>query len=142
MIWTHERVDRSGAAAFVHLLRHEADPTRSGRPRGGRVDRVPHRTLNRNTPRGLERQILELLSDGDPRTFNRIAVELWDVTADVAFGTAADEALWRLVDSAIEHTLQAPIFFRLRPELVDAGISVETILLTRRDKQLSLDLSG
>ena len=141
MTWTRNPVDRSGASAFVHLIRHEADPTRSSRPRGGRDDRAPHRTLNRKTSRELERQILELLSDGEPRTFNRIAVELWDVSTDIAFGTAPDEALWRLVDSAIEHTLQAPIFFRIRPELLEDDISIETILSTRSGEQLSLDLS-
>lgn len=63
-------------------------------------------------PRWRER-IQKHLADGEPRTFNRICVELGDVTADVAFEKAPDHALWELVaQGAVEHTMTAPILFR------------------------------
>lgn len=37
--------------------------------------------------------ILELLSDGEPRTFNRIGVELYERTADALYRGPVDDAL-------------------------------------------------
>ena len=107
-------VDRSGMAAYVHLIRGEDDPERSERPVGGRLDRSPHRTLAEVPVEDCAKQILALLSDGVPRTFNAIGVELLDHTADTLFGSPYDAALWRLVgDGQLEHTLAAPVLFRL-----------------------------
>jgi hypothetical protein len=107
-------VDRSGMAAYVHLIRAEGDPERSERPIGGRLDRSPHRTLAEVPVEDSAQQILGLLADGVPRTFNAIGVELLDHTADTLFGSPYDAALWRLVgDGQLEHTLAAPVFFRL-----------------------------
>ena len=107
-------VDRSGMAAYVHLIRAEGDPERSERPVGGRLDRSPHRTLAEVPVEDCAQQILGLLVDGVPRTFNAIGVELLDHTADTLFGSPYDVALWRLVgDGQLEHTLAAPVVFRL-----------------------------
>lgn len=142
MIWLRESVDRSGPAAYIHLIRDDADPARSSRPTGGGYeDKTPHRTLDEADGEILEREILELLSGGEPRTFNRIAVELWDLTVDIAFGTAADEALWRLVGTVIEHTNEAPVFFRLIPGRLE-GSSVEAIVQELPGKQLQLGLTA
>lgn len=61
----------------------------------------------------LEALLLEGLGDGRPRTFNRLGVELFDLTADVLFTTPVNTALWRLVERGlIEHTMEAPVLFR------------------------------
>jgi hypothetical protein len=53
-------------------------------------------------------------TDGVPRTFNAIGVELLDHTADTLAGSPYDLALWRLVDERqLEQTLDAPVLFRL-----------------------------
>jgi hypothetical protein len=106
-------VDRSGIAAYVHLIRGPRDPERSERPEGGRLDRAPHLTLAEIPVATCVDQILALLGDGKPRTFNAIGVELLDHTADTLFGSPYDDALWLLVaDGRLEHTLDAPIHFR------------------------------
>ncbi len=142
MTWIRSAVDRSGLAAFVHLIRHPDDPRRSPRPPGGHDERAPHRVLDAMQPEKLERQILDLLADGVPRTFNRMAVELWDVTADVVFETAADRALWRLIGPVLEHSLEAPVFFRVRPELLAEGVDIEGCLREVPGRQLGIDFAA
>jgi PAS domain-containing protein len=108
------QVDRTGAARYVHLIRAPDDPERSPRPVGGRQDRAPHLTLAKASPASCVELLLCLLADGIPRTFNRMAVELFDHTADIVFGSPLDEALWHLVDDErLEHTLTAPVLFRI-----------------------------
>jgi hypothetical protein len=114
-VWTCERMDRTGAARYVHLIRHPDDPERSPRPKGGVADKAPHVTLDKTTLRQWKPQLRRQLSDGIPRTFNRLCVELLGFTADVAFNTPVDEALWWLVRfGEVEHTTKAPILFRRR----------------------------
>jgi hypothetical protein len=101
-------------ARYVHVIRHPDDPERSPRPRGGREDRAPHRTLAVVAADEFKPQILALLSDGVPRSFNRIGVELLDQTADMLLGSPVDRALWALVDAGdLELTLEAPVLFRV-----------------------------
>lgn len=108
-------VDRKGAATYVHLIRAPDDPERSPRPKGGVRDRAPHRTLSKQPAAFWEPEIVAALADGVPRTFNRIGVERFDLTADVLFTTSVNKALWSLVERGIlEHTLVAPILFRIR----------------------------
>ena len=108
------RVDRSGMAQYVHLIRAADDPERSPRPVGGRADRAPHRTLSVRPVATCSEDILRLLSDGRARTFNAIGVELLDLTSATLFGSPYDEALWALVESQdLEHTLDIPILFRV-----------------------------
>lgn len=140
--WNRSAVDRSGSAAFVHLIRHPKDPRRSPRPPGGRAERAPHRRLGAMDTDDLARQLLGLLADGVPRTFNRLAVELWDVTADVVFETAADRALWRLVGPVLEHSLVAPVLFRIRPELLAEGLDLEECLARIPGRQLGIDFAA
>ena len=111
-------VDRSGLAAYRHLIRSPEDPER------GDIRKLPaelrdrkalwQRTLNKSTVESWMEPILVLLSDGLARTFNRIGVELLDKTADVLFESPPEAALWRLVtEKRVEHTMAAPVFFRL-----------------------------
>jgi hypothetical protein len=82
---------------------------------GGRKDRAPHRTLAMSTTvEGWRARLLAHLADRQPRTFNRLGVELLDQTADMLYRSVVDRALWSLVDDQLlEHTLEVPIFFRL-----------------------------
>jgi hypothetical protein len=96
------------------LIRGQGDPERSPRPIGGRLDRAPHRTLEEVPVEKCCEDIIGLLADGRPRTFNAIGVELLDHTADTLFRSPYDQALWQLVErEAIEHTLDVPILFRI-----------------------------
>jgi hypothetical protein len=118
-------VDRAGIAAYVHLIRGPQDPERSARPKGGRADRAPHLTLAEVALETCREQILGLLSDGEPRTFNCIGVTLLDHTADTLFESPYDDALWQLVsEGRLEHTLEAPVFFRVcaTSASVDVGL--------------------
>ena len=119
-------VDRSGMAQYLHIIRAADDPERSPRPAGGRKDRAPHRTLAEIPIAMCEAQMLGLLADGQARTFNRIGVELLDHTADTLIGSPYDDALWGLVERGeLEHTLDAPILFRIPAEA--GGAAPETI---------------
>jgi len=107
-------VDRSGMAQYLHIIRAADDPERSPRPKGGRKDRFPHRTLAETPIPTCEAQILGLLADGQVRTFNRIGIELLDHTADTLMNSPYDVALWILVErGALEHTLDYPVLFRI-----------------------------
>jgi len=108
------RVDRSGIAQYVHLVRGPDDPERSPRPVGGQADRAPHRTISARPVAACCEDILRLLSDGRARTFNAIGVELLDLTSVILFESPYEEALWELVGrQELEHTLDVPILFRV-----------------------------
>lgn len=106
-------VDRSGAHAYVALIKGPSDPERSGRPRGGRADRAPHRT-NAATPAAeWAERIAAHMADGEARTFNRICVELLDQEASICHGGPVEEGLWALVGAGrLAHTMDAPVLFR------------------------------
>lgn len=106
-------VERSGIARYIHIIRGANDPERSPRPLGGQPDRAPHRTLEEVPTEDCAAMIVRLLGDGTARTFNAIAVELLDQTADLVLDSPLDRALWQLVaEGRLEHTLLAPILFR------------------------------
>ena len=108
------RVDRSGVARYLHLIRDPNDPARSPRPKGGQADRAPHRTLAKLSVDDCAAEIVGLLADGRARTFNAIAVELRDHTADTFHRSPFEKALWKLAEAdVLEHTLDVPILFRL-----------------------------
>ena len=115
-----QAVDRSGLAAYVHLVRAPDDPKRPPRPTAaerdaGRDQNREWRAIAKLPVPELAERIAADLADGEPRTFNRIAVEMFGKTADVLFDKAPDHALWTLVaDGRVEHTVEAPIRFRLR----------------------------
>lgn len=111
--WSTTPVDRSGVCAYLHIIRAPGDPERSQRPRGGRQDRAPHRTVNKQGVAHWQDRIRAHLADGKPRTFNRIMVEIADLNADTVFQDAPDKALWSLVDAGeIQHTRNVPVYFR------------------------------
>lgn len=110
---------------YVHLIRSGGDPdTERHRIRHGLRNYRERDVYAIECTSEIEwaGRILDLLADGVPRTFNRIAVELADVGSATAFGTNIDQALWALVDcGTIQHTYAAPIFFTRAGEL-DANV--------------------
>lgn len=115
--WELGLPDRSGAAAYAHIVRGPFDPQRSPRPgrRGGRgADAWKAKVAD---PAAWRERIVGLLLDGTPRTFNAICVELADVTADVAFREAPDQALWELVEwRLLQWSARSPVRFRVNPD--------------------------
>jgi hypothetical protein len=108
------RVDRSGINRYIHIVRGPNDPLRSPRPKGGLKDRAPHRTFKKLPVEKATELILSLLSDGRPRTFNAMTIELFDLGADTLLGSPVDRALWKLVAAErLEHTMTRPVLFRL-----------------------------
>lgn len=116
-VWsTGVPMDRSKARAFTDIIRAPEDPERSPRVAASdpRSDTMAlwRRELKKSSPADWEARILEHLSDGMARTFNRIAVELLDKTADIVMDTPIHVALWNLVEAfEVEHTMHA-IYFR------------------------------
>jgi hypothetical protein len=91
--------DRSGLAQYTHLIRHETDPEETlarGSAEDGRDS--THWAKIDKSPEAWATKILELLSDGKARTFNRICVTLTGTTADVWAGKPPDDGLWLLVE--------------------------------------------
>ena len=131
--WTSHPVDRAGAAAYIHLIRDKDDPERMSREDAKRLgvrELAPHKRLDRVPVSEWRRLIRKHLHDrasstGYPEadrakeirsefTFNRLMLELAGVTADIAFETNADRALWELVAAGtLEHTTSTPVLFRL-----------------------------
>lgn len=100
--------ERAGMATYVHIIRADDDPERG--PRNGQTLRW--RRIADHSPAAWRDRIVQHLSDGIPRTFNRIMVELADFTADVAAGTNADRGLWLGVEQKrLALTLEAPVLF-------------------------------
>lgn len=127
-VWHSGLVARGGAAAYTHLIRAADDPVRSGAERSERRGwnaQDSRRRLNARSVAYHAQLIRRHLADGQARTFNRIAVELYDKTADVVFTTRVNEALWLLVERReIEHTMSAPILFRARmPYALTRGVA-------------------
>lgn len=116
--WTRCRpnYDAHPMAKYTIMIRGPDDPERMPReahPNGRQPDMAPHRTIAKMDILRLKRIILNHLSDGEPRTFNRIGVELWDKTADLLGGTKIETALWDLcVEGSVAFTDHAPILFR------------------------------
>jgi hypothetical protein len=117
---TGGHIDRSGLASFLHIIRDPDDPERSSREerraRLGDLATTEWKKLRHKDSAPMWREaMLKLLSDGQPRTFNAMAVIIADITADVASDGAAEGVLWSLVaEELLEHTVEAPVFFRLR----------------------------
>lgn len=107
--WTYHRglPDRSGLSRYTHLIRSKYDPEETmargrlkydeaGNVVSGRDPTHWKSDKQRSVPVFMA-EIRKLLSDGNPRTFNRICVELTGTTADVMLEKPIDEALWELV---------------------------------------------
>lgn len=122
--WMTGPADRSGMAAFTHLVRAKDDPEeRKARGQQPGRDVTPHKTLQKTSAAEWRRRLLEHMADGQPRTFNRLCVEMTGHTADVCFQLGPDLALWQLVaDGLAEHTIDLPVVFRLVRANLAAGI--------------------
>jgi hypothetical protein len=115
---------RRPSAMFTAMIRHPNDPERKEQARSiavrtGAPVKVPlgWRKILKLTPLACMRQIVKLLSDDQPRTWNHISVELWDKTADVTTGKPPEEGLWMgTLNGYIEYTNWAPILFRITPK--------------------------
>lgn len=111
--------DRSGLAYYTVMIRAPWDPER--RPRevtqaeyGHRVSAVRWREWRKVTAEEWCERIAAHLEDGEPRTLNRMAVEIVDATADMV-GDAAIDGLWLAVERGlICWTPQAPVHFTAR----------------------------
>ena len=104
---------REGMAQYTHMIRAPGDPERSERTeRAGPGDtRRVCNHFHRMNVQHAKTAILAHVADGLPRTFNRIVVELWDLTADMA-GDRIEQALFDLVaEHKLQHTLVAPILW-------------------------------
>lgn len=117
--WTTDPVDRDGLAAYTVAIRHPDDPSRRDRARslggmtGSEEKLLRLKDLKKATPEEWRRRIVAHMADGEPRTFNRIGVELVDTTADNLIQSSAEDGLWLAVAAGeLEHTLRAPILFR------------------------------
>lgn len=106
-LWKYNRgiPNRRGLTKYTHLIRSERDPTETMAHGGAKYDdagnlisgRDPLHWKKTKSVEEFKKGILELLEDGEPRTFNAICVELTGTTADVWFDKPIDQALWALV---------------------------------------------
>ncbi|OGQ89542.1 MAG: hypothetical protein A2289_07140 [Deltaproteobacteria bacterium RIFOXYA12_FULL_58_15] len=130
---------------YTHLIRDPGDPERLTREEAKRLgirELAPHTKLDETPVSEWRRLIRAHLHDrgsstGYPDadkvkavrtefTFNHIMVELADVTADIAFSTNADRALWSLVHQGVlEHTASSPVLFRPYESIVDVHASLD-----------------
>jgi rubrerythrin len=129
---------------YVHLIRSDDDPERMAREAYGKLglrrERAPHLKTDKTSPAAWSTAIRHYMHERDASaetikaekakdarrefTFNRMAVEFFDVTADVATQTTFEAGLFSLVRRGIvEHSLEAPIVFRLvnRYETVESA---------------------
>lgn len=110
--WSHSNPDRSGIAAFVIAIWGKGDPERSPRD-GSDMSALWRKAVKAQSVDEHEVIILEHLSDGVERTFNRICIELYDKNAVHMLDLPPELALWALNDKAlVEHTNNAPILWR------------------------------
>lgn len=110
--WWRGVPNQSGTRQYIVLIRDRKDPERKlrGKEQG---DVAPHLTMRRTPAEEWAKMIAKHMADGVPRTFNRIAVELLDKTADVVCTTPFLDALWLLVERLeLEYTPVAPVYFR------------------------------
>ena len=117
--WRSGGVDRSGLAAYTHLIRSTDDPVRLTREERKGKETAWRSDMKRSSQPAWQKRIVEVLDDGKPRTFNAICLDAsgGEHCADSAYQMAPDLALWHLVEvGVIEHTMEAPILFRLRDE--------------------------
>jgi hypothetical protein len=111
-------IDRTGMAAFLHIIRAPGDPERRQRAseRDEKDTQIWRRLFRSGSQAEWSDALHRHLADGIPRTFNRMMVELCDMTADVALDKAPDLALWALVAAGeVEHTASRPVYFRALP---------------------------
>lgn len=100
---------------YALLIRDPArDPERQTRGMRGQYGVDPHNKLSAMALEDLRCALWTCLSEhpGRHMTFNELAVRLFDLTADIAFDTPLEDALWSLlVDGCVGMTMQAPIYW-------------------------------
>ena len=112
--WFCGAFKRTGAMKYTHMIRGPYDPERSSREARKGQTLAWRDKIKATSAKEWEAKLLEYLADGEPRTVNRMAVELLDQTADVCAPPLVD-ALWALHAACkIECTNQAPIYFRVK----------------------------
>lgn len=89
--------DRSGMSRFTHLIRWSGDSEETMARGAGNRDPL-HWRKTKSVDAFVE-GIRALMLDGEPRTFNRICIEMTGATSDVWLDSPIDVALWRLVAS-------------------------------------------
>jgi hypothetical protein len=100
--------DRSGIAAYTHLIRGPLDPEETKARGGGK--RAAGWEKRIGAAEDWVEQIVALAKR--PITFNAICVALTGATSDVLFGSAIDEALWLAVErEQLAWSDEAPIHF-------------------------------
>jgi hypothetical protein len=110
---TGDVIDRRGAAAFLHLVHGRGDPAAPA-VKGARDPLAWKRTMQKGDLAEWRKKILELLAKHGPSTYNALSVHATGLAAEVTFQELPDKALWSLVsDGLVEHTLVAPVLFRL-----------------------------
>lgn len=107
-----------GRYQYTHMIRAPEDPERLSREERRRIHGpgvvTKWQKLHKRPVEEFREEILAHMADGKQRTFNRISVELYDYTADVA-GPAITKAVFDLVEEReLEHTMDAPVYFRKR----------------------------
>lgn len=102
---------------YTLLIRAPWDPQRSSREErrerlGGHHEAATEwRQWRKAKPEEWLERILDLMKDGEPRTFNAMAVELVDAGAD-AVGDTAEAGLWLAVEKGLLWwSSEAPIQF-------------------------------
>lgn len=88
--------ERTGLKKYTHLIRSELDPDET--MKRGNKNRSATHWKNPGSVDEFVKKIRALMSDGRPRTFNAICVELTGTTADVWADKEPDHALWQLVE--------------------------------------------
>lgn len=110
---TGDVIDRRGAAAYLHLVHGRGDPE-APKDKGARDPLAWKRDVNKGDLAEWRKKILELLAKNGPSTYNALSVHATGLASEVTFQELPDKALWSLVsDGLVEHTLVAPILFRL-----------------------------
>jgi hypothetical protein len=104
-------------SGYTVLIRAPGDPERAPR-RSGSDPNAWRKKVSVGTAEEWATRIIEHQADGEPRTFNRIMVEIAGVTADMAAQEPPERGLWLAVERGyLGWTASAPIYFKLiRPE--------------------------
>lgn len=126
--WTYHRgmPDRSGLADFTHLIRWKHDPEETV-ARGAKAREAGLRAPGSAKRAGgsvpeARAAIEKLLSDGEPRTFHCIAVQLVGLDASAVVGSPLELALWDLVkDETLAWACEEDVVFWTLARFVDWG---------------------
>lgn len=76
----------------------KGDPPESMPHGAGKRDPFHWRRADEESAPFWEEQIYTLLGDGEPRTFNRICIEIFRTTASTFLDSNFERGLWRLVE--------------------------------------------